>query len=50
MRRVRCYRCKEFESPNVMTPFHLKHKGHTRRIYLCDPCVSFCVTDVLRHA
>ena len=49
MKRVKCYRCGYLDKPEWFTPFKLTHKGHTRRVYLCDSCINYCVTNVLKH-
>lgn len=45
MKQVRCYKCKEFEKRDEMTPIHLKQKGHTRRIYICGQCLGKIITS-----
>ena len=44
-RKVRCYKCKEFEIDSHMNKFHLKRKGHTRQIKICDRCLGEIVTS-----
>ena len=47
-KRVRCYKCKEFENEDFVQKFHLKHNGHTRQIWICDSCLGVIVTSYFK--
>ena len=44
-RKTRCFKCNEFEIDSHMNKFHLKHKGHTRQIKICNSCLGEIVTS-----
>lgn len=44
-RRTKCYKCKEFENDTHMNKLHLKHKGHTQQIKICDDCLGKIITE-----
>ena len=48
-KRVRCFECKEFENATYMNKFHLKNKGHTRQIQICDNCLGKIVTQYFEN-